>query len=128
MGDRGNIVMEESDGKRVYFYSHWSGSELFKILQNALTTGKSRWDDEQYLARVIFCELVKDDDGITGYGISTYMGDNEHPVFVVNSNKQQVRVEESKNGRSGPWSFEEFLQFKDDPRHVSEEFDDEENS
>ena len=112
MGDRGNICMEEAEGKKIYFYTHWDGSELFTILKNALIKGKLRWDDEPYLARIIFCELVKKDDGITGYGISTGVCDNEHPIFVVNSDKQVVSIEETNKN----WTFEDFIQLEADPR------------
>ena len=104
--------MEEAEGGKIYFYTHWDGSELFTILKDALELGKTRWDDELYLARIIFCELVKKDDGITGYGISTRVCDNEHPIFVVNSDKQMVSVE----GTNKHWTFEDFVQLETDPR------------
>jgi len=114
MGNRGNICMEEGDGKKIYFYGHWSGDGLFKILQSALKRGHSRWSDEQYLSRIIFCEMVKgDEQNLSGFGISTYVGDNEHPILVVNSSKQTVSIEEDTKKS---WSFEDFVNLKKDPR------------
>lgn len=125
MGDRGNIVIKQNDRNQsapyLYFYTHWAGSEIARTLQDALKRGKDRWDDEQYLSRIIFCEMIKGDVLKTdGYGISTYMGDNEHDFLVVDSNKQTVsRVKEGDPGATPEktWSFEDFVNLK-----VSKEF------
>lgn len=86
MGDRGNIKV----GK-VYLYTHWGGSEITEILKSALIRGKGRWNDEPYLTRIIFCEMIKDDVmGDTGYGISTVICDNEYPILDVDCAKQTV--------------------------------------
>lgn len=99
MGDRGNIAIqyEGNKAKRVYFYTHWKGSDMSKIVAAALERGKGRWGDDSYLARVIFCELVKDDvEGETGYGISLDAGDNEHPFLVVDLESQTVFQESDR--------------------------------
>lgn len=122
MGDRGNIVIKQNDRDQsapyLYFYTHWSGSDIPQIVQSALKRGKDRWDDEQYLARVVFCELVKDCAMDTdGYGISTYMGDNEHDFIVLDAKKQTVSVVKEGDPGAGPkksWSFEDFLNVKID--------------
>jgi len=86
MGDRGNIKV----GK-VYLYTHWGGSEIPEILKKALVRGMGRWNDEPYLTRIIFCEMIKDDVmGDTGYGISTHICDNEHEILEVDCNTQTV--------------------------------------
>jgi hypothetical protein len=103
MGDRGNFVMKQADGNKIYFYTHWSGNNLPFILREALIRGRDRWDDEPYLARIIFCELVKGREmDTTGYGISTYECDNEHPHFIIDSSKQTVE----RDGET--WAFKEF--------------------
>lgn len=116
MGDRGNIVIKQRqpEGSYLYFYTHWNGSEIAETVQNALKRGKERWDDEQYLARIIFCEMIKDDVMATdGYGISTSMGDNEHDFIVVDVDKQTVsRVSEGDPGKKPKksWSFDKFVE------------------
>ena len=91
MGDRGNIVIFEEGGGTLYFYSHWRGTELPQILQAALKRGKDRWDDESYLARIIFCEMTKYDvDGLLGYGISTDRRDWNHPNLEVHMKEQKI--------------------------------------
>lgn len=99
MGDRGNIFIVQHDGSEgpkggIFFYSHWSGYRLPQILQAALIRGESRWDDEPYLARIIFSEMTRSEkpDDTTGYGITTYLTDNEYPILVVDVEKQKVGV------------------------------------
>lgn len=93
MGDRGNICMEMNDGGRVFFYSHWTGRELPETLKSALVRGKNRWNDEPYLARIIFNEMTTGYElEETGFGISTYETDNNHPTIYVSVEKQTVTV------------------------------------
>ena len=100
MGDRGNIIV---DG--VYLYSHWTGSQLPSILQEALKK-QWRWDDGSYLTRIIFCEMVKDDiDGETGYGISN--SPTEGLEIIVNSEKNNVEYGDKV------FSFKEFIALSD---------------
>ena len=117
MGARGNIRIDFNDGGHTYFYGHWSGSEMFNILRDALQRGRPRWDDEPYLARIIFCELVKNDlAGLTGYGISPYLCDNEYKIFTVNSEKKTVGMVTERGESLNEWSFEEFIALSADPR------------
>lgn len=122
MGDRGNIVVKQNrrdqNDTYIYLYTHWSGSDIGQTLQNALKRSKDRWEDEQYLTRIIFSEMIKDSVMDTdGFGISTYQGDNEHDFLVVDSAKQTVsRVKEGDPGATPKksWSFDKFLDVKID--------------
>lgn len=105
MGDRGNIVIrQESESNRsdVWFYTHWYGYGVNKVVQKALAK-KRRWDDESYLARIVFDELTLGKQGQeTGFGISTRMQDNEHPIIILDVPAQNVlEIEETsiQNGR-----------------------------
>jgi hypothetical protein len=95
MGDRANIVIKQ-DGSddRVYFYTHWHGTELPEMLHAALKRGEERWSDNPYLARVIFCEMTKGNPmALTGFGISTSLCDNEYPIIVVDTATETVSFE-----------------------------------
>lgn len=94
MGDRGNVQVKENvSDSGVFFYSHWYGSELPQRVATALKRGRSRWGDTAYLARIIFCEIVKDEiNGETGYGISTQECDPEYPLIVVNDGDYTVTI------------------------------------
>jgi len=104
MGDRGNICMKMEDGGQVFFYSHWGGYALPETLKAALIRARGtkadggrfingRWDDEPYLARIIFNEMTKGDEMETsGFGISTYLGDNEREIIYVSVKEQTVTI------------------------------------
>lgn len=84
MGDRANVYIREDSERGVYLYTHWAGEELARTVQTALERGKGRWNDSPYLARIIFCEMVSGNEHeTTGFGISTMLCDNEHPIIVV---------------------------------------------
>lgn len=90
MGDRANVVIKDSDSQ-VCLYTHWSGSDLPEILKAALIRGKSRWNDRAYLARIIFCEMVRGSEmELTGYGISQNIGDGGDNVIYVDIDAQTV--------------------------------------
>lgn len=117
MGERGNIVITKDDNMfphPVFFYTHWSGYLVKPILQTALRRGQERWDDPQYLARIIFCEMVKGDpQGVTGFGITTAIGDSGYPLLCVNMDERTVCELDSRNDLSAKvkkkWTFEQFI-------------------
>lgn len=89
MGDRANIQVKEGDSS-VFLYTHWDGHKLPSILHRALSR-RARWNDGPYLSRIIFSEMIRDNiDEDTGYGIWSSEMDNEHPVLVVDIDKQEV--------------------------------------
>jgi len=88
MGDRGQVLIKDNG---VYLYTHWGASDLVQTVRAALARGKDRWHDDEYLTRIIFSEMIKDDlMGTTGYGI----GHSEHGdcwnVISVDCSKQIV--------------------------------------
>jgi len=118
MGDRGQVKFiftsygkkKDKDKECVYFYTHWSASELEDTVRRALAR-RQRWDDDEYLARIIFSEMIKDEvDEEAGYGI----GHSEHggiwKLVTVNCNDQTVEVyNKSDDEESTCCSFEEFI-------------------
>ena len=78
MGDRGQVMLEYRNGKTIYLYTHWSATELAQNVREALAK-KERWDDDEYLARIIFCQMLKNGyktpeealNDCLSYGIST---------------------------------------------------------
>lgn len=132
MGDRANCIMQY-DGKkskRVWFYTHWRGNALPGIVMAALAR-ELRWDDESYLARIIFCEMIKGAEGEeTGFGISLRQADNEYPYLVVDIEKQRVFFEappgddlwekyhKLKPQAGKGWTFEEYI--KNGPKTMAD--------
>lgn len=97
MGDRSNIVIEQGDGSRVWLYGHWMGEDSINVVRDTLSH-RERWSDAPYLARMLFNRMTRGSElGDTGYGISTSMCDNEHPVIVLDPATQTVKLEDA------PW-------------------------
>lgn len=96
MGDRANVVIIDestdlSSKTAVFLYGHWIGYDLPDILAAALKRGKERWKDAPYLARIIFNEMTDQASStVTGFGISTSITDNEHPLLVVDTRRLVV--------------------------------------
>lgn len=98
---RGNIVVRTT-GPDLYLYTHWGGYALDDILKRALKRGEDRWNDDQYLARIIFCEMVKEDiDGTMGYGVGTELGDNEYDLLICDTVTRTVYRERVVAHRAG---------------------------
>lgn len=87
MGDRGTVEVR-SEGKSVYLYTHWRGSELLGIVHAAINSknGRRRWGDAAYLARIIFDHMTEGDrDAETGFGISAWPCDGIEIVVDVDN-------------------------------------------
>lgn len=122
MGDRGNIIVRQGgDLPAVVLYTHWGGTELPSDLRQALAKGV-RWNDPAYLARIIFDVMTAGQrDTETGFGISTGLPDNEHPLLDVDCASQTVRIRSAGWGHAaidGPivntFTFEEFVKLGTD--------------
>lgn len=90
MSTRAQVTVK---GTGVFMYQHCDGYNLFttvkKAVKDAVEAG--RFNDEEYLNRMIFNRMTKDDPmGSTGFGISTEVhGDIEY-LIVVDTQKGQV--------------------------------------
>jgi len=113
MGDRANVKITFSSSPHpIYFYTHSHGSDLPEIVGAAIQRRK-RWDNDAYLARIIFSEMLKaDGDGVLnseyGFGISSRIGDNEHPVIHVNTKNKTVCYESEDGAPISQWSFADY--------------------
>lgn len=95
MSDRGSVHIEDTD---VRLYTHEGGHRLFEDVANALARGKSRWNDPDYLTRVIFDEMVGDDAGqsASGYGIGTYDARESTHIVLDVTNKRVTMTSDGK--------------------------------
>lgn len=102
MGDRGNIVVRGQNGSEVFLYAHWTGGALPITAQEVLRKNL-RWSDAGYLARLMFCAMVRESDDIggeLGYGISTQRLDYNHHDVVIDVEKQKVFFRDPVKGTS----------------------------
>lgn len=87
MGDRAQVKIIDSNSA-VYLYTHNNGGGLARLVRDvcASAAGQSRKQDSEYLARIIFSRMIRDDiGGETGFGIGTSQhGDLDNPLIVVN--------------------------------------------
>ena len=98
-----NIHIVHKDGG-IYFYSHLDGGRIPKLVAMALDRGRNRWNDEQYLARIIFSEMVKDDVmGLTNYGIG--VTPCEETIMDIDMPNQEVHLR--KTGEV--WNYDNFI-------------------
>lgn len=82
IGEIGNAT---SEPQVIYLYTHWGAEELEKTLAESLDRARERWDDEPYLARIIFTDMTADvGRDLTGYGLGVEEIDPEFPTLRVN--------------------------------------------
>ena len=115
MGDRAQVAICGNliEPCKVYLYTNWSGHELYDMIARALRF-RVNWNDAEYLARVVFCEMIKGQTDLSagfdfGIGVVRY-GDLDFPVPVLSTADQRVTWEPDMRGRVGKeMSFEEFI-------------------
>lgn len=90
MGTKASILIR-SDDEQVCLYQHYDGHKLDAVLKSALKRGRNRWEDFGYLARIVFCEMVKDDlAGTENYGLHQHVPPDVDIVIVVDIAAQTV--------------------------------------
>lgn len=114
MGDRGHITISgQHMDTPVVLYAHWEANRLPQILANALAR-EERWHDPEYLARIIFDELVGDDDSATGYGLGTSVHGDAWRIIDVDTEENEVSFREETGYATDKYggetySFDEFM-------------------
>jgi hypothetical protein len=106
MGDRGQVLMKNSG---VFLYTHWGACDLIAGVQRAIAK-KLRWDDEEYLTRIIFDEMIGEEQGKeTGFGIGTIKHDDIWLLIVVDCDKKEVTINNLPEEKETTESFEDFI-------------------
>lgn len=109
MGDRANVKFVDGMTKEcmpIYFYTHWNGNELPETVRQGLIRAKNddRLDDEPYLGRIIFSEMIKNNlMETTGFGISTNICDGSNRVIEIEVKHQFIWIKNKK------WSFLNYI-------------------
>jgi hypothetical protein len=98
---------------RVYLYSHNTANELVSVVSDVLSR-QVRWDDPDYLSRMIFCRMVpknKWDDEL-GFGIGTQLYRDVNMLISLDTVHQTIRISsafETYITNSITMSFDDFL-------------------
>ncbi len=120
MGERAQVkVVSQYADNPVYLYTHYDGSNLINIVKKSIIKQK-RWNDSEYLARIIFCEMIKEDiEGSTGFGIGTSEhGDIEY-LDIVDIPNQRVIHCDLHEGNETVQSFRDIIKEYEIPQNGS---------
>jgi len=128
MGDRSQVCIKKGNN-RVFLYGHWIGSEIYKAIGEALRRVPDRWEDSEYLARAVFCEMLKTSGkealtGETGFGIGVQEHEDiEHLIPYLDCDKRIVSFGQPawKHNKSSDPGNMSFLAFSN--RAIAGEFD-----
>ena len=98
MGTRSQVHFVNSG---VYLYQHWDGNLLSSRVQRGLSLNE-RWDDEEYLTRIIFDSMKSEIEAYlkkeygekpyTGFGIGTIRHWDIEYLVEIDVEKQTVKV------------------------------------
>lgn len=98
MGTRSQVHFVNSG---VYLYQHWDGNLLASRVQRGLSLNE-RWDDEEYLTRIIFDSMKSEIEAYlkkeygekpyTGFGIGTDRHWDIEYLVEIDVEKQTVEV------------------------------------
>ncbi len=107
MGCRGQVQIKPDN---VFLYTHWGASVLPETVKVALSK-KWRWDDSEYLARIIFDVMTDGAKDETGFGIGAAQHNDIETLVVVDCDEQTVTVDCSMFGgaKGPPIPFEQFI-------------------
>ena len=98
MGTRSQVHFVNSG---VYLYQHWDGDLLSSRVQRGLSLNE-RWDDEEYLTRIIFDSMKSETEAYlkkeygekpyTGFGIGTDRHWDIEYLVEIDVEKQTIEV------------------------------------
>lgn len=107
MGARTQVYIKDT---KVYLYSHWGSQGIRETIRTALAK-RWRWDDPEYLARIIFDEMTKGQHNTeTGFGIGTKEHLDIDNLITIDCAKQEVIFfEKSYKQPVKGYPFEKFI-------------------
>lgn len=108
--DSGQIEIISPFG-RVYLYTHNDVKSLLTIVHNTLSL-KVRWDDPDYLSRMLFCEMIPEQfwSSNSGYGIGTQLYADVELLVSLDTVNQKITLSSGSHEFSNfSMSFEEFV-------------------
>jgi len=95
MGDRGHVEIISEGDPTLYYYTYWGASGLPTDVADALHRGKGRWNDSEYLNRIIFSEMIKDSVlSDTGYGIGFHQHGDVWRIVTIDHVNKTVGIKE----------------------------------
>ena len=96
----------------VYLYTHDNANTLVSIVHEVLSR-RERWDDVDYLTRMLFCAMIPYDkwSDDTGFGIGTQYYVDTNLLIVINAVTNRVSISSYGSGVDGvTMDLEDFVQ------------------
>lgn len=96
--ESGQVEIITAWNKRVYLYTHSNAKSLVGSVHGTLSK-KKRWDDPDYLSRMIFCDMIPPDkwDSDRGYGIGTDLCSSVNILVSIDIAKQIITISSAAN-------------------------------
>jgi hypothetical protein len=84
---------------RVYLYTSKTAKTLVSTVYDTLSLNK-RWDDPDYLSRLIFCRMVPMEswESDTGFGIGTQLYVDTNLLISIDTVKQSIAISSFGSG------------------------------
>lgn len=121
MGARGTVEIRydlKDEPNSVFLYTHYGVNEMLSDVKRALNRRK-RWDDPAYLARIVFCEMMRNgynndtaamEDSLS-FGIQPYPAGDAEIEIRINFKFKTVEVNNKYvPKRSKTYTFEELVE------------------
>ena len=87
-------IINKHNSSPVYLYSHNDAMSMVSTVYEILSM-QTRWDDADYLARMIFCAMIPKDKWHEekGYAIGTTLYDGIALLVSLNVPKQMIKIQ-----------------------------------
>lgn len=106
MGDRIAFGFKaDKAAPTIWLYAHWSGSERYTLVAEAVEKARPRWSDASYATRIAVCSIIGKDqwDAETGFGLSVGESSgldlNYGEVLVVNWADKVITHQDASSGK-----------------------------
>ena len=110
MGERAQIEIVQKPHS-VFLYTHWGGKTVLSDTARGLLYGRDRWDDPEYLTRIIFDNLSRNAPfPTTGFGIGTCQHIDIDTLVTVNPDSYSIECRNFSNEKTTTWSFDELIE------------------
>jgi len=95
--DSGQIEVISPFG-RVYLYTHEQAEVLVQQVHDVLSQ-KIRWDDPDYLSRMLFCNMIPKENwyGEKGYGIGTEQYVDVNLLISIDTTNNHIKIYSAKD-------------------------------
>lgn len=107
MSSPAQIVIEDVG---VHLYTHRRSSEIEQLAAQALDRSRDRWEQPDYVARVVLDDLTGCSGGIRGFGIAATNYPRAYKTLSVDLHNQTVALESIYDEKDWGMSLTDFVE------------------